>query len=254
MNLKPLKKTRLGVAIAATIAFSFSSFALAQVESKASISQKFQQLVPFEVVEVNEHVSGLYEIVTATGIFYSSKDGKFLFSGSLHAFENGLPNLTEAKKRQVASGVIAKLKNTLVTYKSPNEKHEVLVFFDSTCGYCRKMHNDIRRYNAMGITVHYALYPRSGLTDRQGNPIPGVAQLSSVACSSNPQFAMNTLMQGGDVAPAQCESPVPMHYQLGQWLGVKGTPAVYDMGGNLVVPGYAPAERLLQSLEMRGQL
>ena len=111
MVFKSLKKTRLGVAIAATIAVSFSSFALAQVESKASISQKFQQLVPFEVVEVNEHVSGLYEIVTATGIFYSSKDGNYLFSGSLHAFENGLPNLTEAKKRQVASGVIAKLKN-----------------------------------------------------------------------------------------------------------------------------------------------
>lgn len=222
--------------------------------NKSQLSAKFQSIVPFKVIEVNSHQTGLYEIVADKGIFYASKDGQYLFSGAIHQFQQGLPNLTDHKKAQVASQTISNLRNTFVTYKAANPRYEILVFFDSSCGFCRKMHDEVSQYNAMGITVNYALYPRSGVTDRNGQPTQSTIELSNVACSSNPNIALNTLMQGGVPETIQCEAPIDEHYELGQWLGVRGTPSVYDMAGNSVSPGYTPAKQLFNTLQMsRGQ-
>ena len=239
------------LATATLIATSFTASAssTADIASKRDISAKLQSIVPFKVLEVNTHETSLYEIVTDKGIFYATKDAKHLFSGSIHEFENGLPNVTEMKKQQFASKMINVLRPTFITYKAPQEKHEVIAFFDSSCGFCQKMHNEISRYNAMGITVHYALYPRSGLKDRAGNPARSAIDLTNVACSNNPNLAMNRLMQSGQTTPANCNSPVPKHYDLGQWLNVRGTPMTFNMQGQVVMNGYAPANTMLKALE-----
>jgi|TARA_R110000796_G_scaffold50909_2_gene120173 thiol:disulfide interchange protein DsbC len=258
MKRHPLKKA---LTLAVTFTALFSSFAHAKslppssvnAVNKSEISSKFQSIVPFQVVEINDHVTGLYEIVADKGIFYASKDGQFLVSGAVHQFKQGLPNLTEAKKAQIAARSIDSLRSTFVTYKAANERYEVLAFFDSSCGYCRKMHKEISQYNALGITVHYALYPRSGLTDRYGQPAQSALELSDIACSENPNMALNTLMQGGAIKAVRCQSPVASHYELGQWLGVQGTPSIYDMAGNSVMPGYAPASQMLKTLQQMTQ-
>ena len=233
----------MGASLTANAAYA------SDIVSKRVVSEKLQSVVPFKVVEVNDHVTGLYEIVSDKGVFYSTKDGKHLFSGAIHEFKTGLPNLTELKKQQMGSKLISQLEPTFITYKAPREQFEIIAFFDSSCGFCRKMHNEISRYTAMGITVHYALYPRSGLTDPSGRPAQSAIDLGNVACASNPNLAMNTLMQSGQSTPAKCQSPVSAHYELGQWLGVQGTPMIFNMQGQLVMNGYAPANAMLQALE-----
>jgi protein-disulfide isomerase len=57
------------------------------------------------------------------------------------------------------------------------------------------------------------------------------------------------LMQSGQTTPANCQSPVSAHYELGQWLGVQGTPMIFNMQGQLVMNGYAPANAMLTALE-----
>lgn len=39
----------------------------------------------------------------------------------------------------------------------------LLVFTDITCGYCHKLHEEMKDYNALGITVRYLAFPRQGL-------------------------------------------------------------------------------------------
>jgi thiol:disulfide interchange protein DsbC len=47
------------------------------------------------------------------------------------------------------------------------------------------------------------------------------------------------------VSPATCDNPVESHYDLGQRMGVQGTPSVItDTGQEL--GGYVPAKQLVQ--------
>ena len=56
----------------------------------------------------------------------------------------------------------------------------------------------------------------------------------------------------GEVLAAQsCANPVKNHYELGQMLGVRGTPSIILENGEMV-PGYVPASQLAQMLESGG--
>lgn len=43
----------------------------------------------------------------------------------------------------------------MIVYKAAQEKHVITVFTDITCGYCHKLHEEMKDYNALGITVRY---------------------------------------------------------------------------------------------------
>ncbi|MDC8832980.1 thioredoxin fold domain-containing protein [Alteromonas gilva] len=238
----------LSILLVAALAFTVK----AQELNKTQISKKMQEVTPFEVQEVNDDSTGLYEIVTDKGIFYATKDGKNLISGRVYEFEGGMANKTQSRISELAVSKIEKLKDSFVTFKAPNEKHEVLVFFDVNCGYCRKMHNELSQYNAAGITVHYVLYPRNGIKDpRTGNTQFSNTYLTmqDIACSPNPNISLDMVMRSNELPTARCENQVAENYALGEWLGVRGTPAVYGMDGKQVVGGYAPTNKLLAVLE-----
>jgi thiol:disulfide interchange protein DsbC len=57
-----------------------------------------------------------------------------------------------------------------------------------------------------------------------------------------------TRAKNGENLPNQsCDNPVKEEYELGQLIGVRGTPAIImDDGGML--PGYVPAARLAKAL------
>ncbi len=46
----------------------------------------------------------------------------------------------------------------------------------------------------------------------------------------------------------KCDNPVKTQYELGQKIGVTGTPALITETGRLI-PGYMPADRLAKMLE-----
>ncbi|MCI2285905.1 DsbC family protein [Colwellia sp. MSW7] len=248
-----MNKTLVTTIMAAALSFGVAADEI----NKSNISKKLQTITPFAVQSVTDSVvDGLYEVVTGKGIFYTTKDGEYLFSGSIHEFKPGLRNITSERKAEIASVDIDKLRSSFVTYKAPNEKHEVLVFFDTTCGYCRKMHNEMSQYNAAGITVHYAMYPRNGISKSSANGetfTPTYNSMMNVVCSNNPTSTMDMVMRGTDVAPQACDNSIKEHYELGSALGVRGTPAVYAMDGKSVMGGYAQRQALLKKLnEIKG--
>lgn len=242
-----MKKSIIATITAAVLSFGVSAGEM----NKSKISQKLQAITPFAVKSVSDNESGLYEIVTDKGIFYTTKNGEYLISGAVHKFEPGLKNLTNERKAEFASKDIDKLRGTFITYKAPEEKHEVLVFFDTDCGYCRKMHDEISQYNAAGITVHYAMYPRNGISTQSANgPVYTATyiKMMNVVCSDNPTTSMNMVMRGTNLMQQACTNSIKEHYELGAQLGVRGTPAVYGMNGKSVMGGYGPANTLLQKL------
>lgn len=244
-----MKKVLVLTALA-SVAFGVSAKDL----NKSEISKKFQSLTPFTVQGVEDSPSkNLYQVITDKGVFYVSKDGEFIISGALHKMEQGLTNLTAARMELLYGERIQSLRDSFITYKAPNEQHEIVVFYDTSCGFCQKLHSDISQYNAAGITVHYAAYPRSGITNHRGGGFSSsYLEMQSIWCSDNPAMVMNMVARGATVPQKSCDNKIAEHYALGVQMGVQGTPAVYSMSGKIVVPGYASAKSVKDKLVEMG--
>jgi thiol:disulfide interchange protein DsbC len=60
---------------------------------------------------------------------------------------------------------------------------------------------------------------------------------------------MDEVKAGDSISQQECDNPVQAQYELGQKVGVTGTPALVLEDGTLL-PGYVPAARLQQMLEL----
>lgn len=242
-----IRKTLVGLAIAAS-AFGVQ----ADDMSKSALSKKFQSLTPFKIKAVEDApLADFYQLVTDKGVFYISKDGEHILSGSVHEAKNGLPNLTKQRIQEESNKALAELKSSFVTFKAPNQKHEIVVFYDASCGYCKKLHGEMSQLNAKGVTVHYAGWPRMGVESRRnpGSYSSAYRDLQNIWCSESPKSAFDRSAEGAYVEEASCETKIEEHYALGEQMGVRGTPAIYNMDGAEVTRGYAPAQRIVDNLE-----
>lgn len=187
-------------------------------------------------------MDGLYEVLLGSQILYLSADGRFVIQGQIMDLQTS-QNLTENRQQSLRAEQLAALDSSELIVFSPEgeTKHTVTVFTDIDCGYCRKLHQEMSTYNDQGIAIRYAAFPRAGLQSDSYN------KAVSAWCADDPQEAMTTLKLGGSVAPKTCENPVGEHYDLGQRLGVRGTPSIFLDNGRMI-PGYVPAERLAAML------
>ncbi len=208
---------------------------------KAEIDRKFAQLgVTVKAINPTP-IEGLTELVTDKGILYASESGQYLLQGTLIDLDNR-QNLTEQALTTVRKAGVADYESSMIVYKAAEEKHQITVFTDITCGYCRKLHRELDQYLDAGITVRYLAFPRGGMASQ------GYEDLKNVWCAADKQQALTDAKAGEQVAEASCASPVAEHYQLGQSFGISGTPAIILNDGTMI-PGYQPASALKMALE-----
>jgi thiol:disulfide interchange protein DsbC len=187
-------------------------------------------------------VPGLYEVMIGATIFYVTADGKYLLNGNLIDVEKR-EDLTSAKEAGVKAKLIEDIgEENMVIFAPEKYQHTVTVFTDIDCGYCRKLHAEVGKYNDLGIRVRYLMFPRAG----QGSP--AYRKAVSVFCASDRNTAMTRAKAGQEIEMKDCENPVDQEYALGQELGVTGTPAIFLESGDLI-PGYVPADRMAAILE-----
>jgi len=187
-------------------------------------------------------IKDLYEVMTERGIFYSTVDGSYIVRGSLFDTANNFADLTEQAMKNMRLGKLDELEGSMIIYPAKSEKYQVTVFTDVDCGYCRKMHKDVPKYNAMGITVRYMAFPRGG------EGYPAWTAMQSLWCSDDQRKAMDELKAGVRIAPKLCPNQVPAHYQLGVEFGVSATPSLLLNDGSLLV-GYSNPQELLKVLQ-----
>ena len=166
--------------------------------------------------------------------------------GELYSIdESNINNLTdEAKQEKRANLISSNLSSAdFITFPAQRAKHEITVFTDVDCGYCRKFHSEIADYNEIGITVNYVAFPRSGPDSSSYNKIVGAW------CSREPREILTLQKQGEEPEINICDDhPVINHYLLGQRIGITGTPAIVSKSG-VLYPGYIPASDLFSRLE-----
>ena len=193
-------------------------------------------------------VPGLYEVTIGSQILYLSEDGRFAISGDVIDL-NTRDNLTENRRGQLRVAAINDVgeENMVIFEPSAAAKHTVTIFTDIDCGYCRKLHREIASYNQQGIKVRYLMFPRAGIGSESYD------KAVTVWCSTDRKEALTRSKMGEVLAAQSCANPVKNHYELGQMLGVRGTPSIILENGEMV-PGYVPASQLAQMLENGGPI
>ncbi|WP_293371916.1 thioredoxin fold domain-containing protein [Nevskia sp.] len=195
-------------------------------------------------------IAGLYEIQHQREFAYVTADGRYLLRGDLVDLKSG-EELTENRRRVDRLDVLAKLgSKKFIEFAPPPPvvaKYTVTVFTDIDCGYCRKLHSEIAQYNAKGIAIRYAFYPRSGPdTDAWRSA-------EAVWCAADQHKALTDAKAGAEVKikGKVCDNPIAEEYQLAQDLGIRGTPMMVLPNGD-VYPGYVPAAQLAAKLAESG--
>jgi thiol:disulfide interchange protein DsbC len=213
-----------------------------------ALKSKLTQMLGLEIEKVNPSaMPGLVELITNQGLFYASADGKYFIQGKLYGVAGKVVNFTEESLAQVRIEGINKFSDSMIVYPAKNEKYVVTVFTDITCGYCRKMHEQMDDYNDKGITVRYLAYPRAGVKDRAGEYSQGFKDLRSIWCHENPAEALTQAKAGASVAPRVCDKPIEDEFNFGRQVGVSGTPNVILENG-MLLPGYQEPDKLINIL------
>ncbi len=190
-------------------------------------------------------VPGIYAIELEGGtMVYGTAAGTHLFVGDLYSIgDNDLINLAEVGRQQMRKDLLAAVPDKEAWVFSPvgTTKATISVFTDIDCGYCRKLHLEVPRLNELGIAVRYLAYPRAGIGSESYNTIV------SAWCADDRGAALTRAKAGTKIAKKTCVNPVADQYELGQLLGVTGTPAIVTASGKLL-PGYMPADILAATL------
>lgn len=189
-------------------------------------------------------IPGLYEARVGPEVVYVTPDGRYVFQGNIVDLEAGV-NITESVRKKARVAALSRVPmDNMIVFSPPEEqkRHYVSVFTDVDCPYCRKLHREIQQYVDAGIEVRYLAYPRAGVGSETFDT------MVSVWCADDAREAITKAKAGQPVEQKECENPVQEQYELGQRVGVRGTPTIVTEDGT-VVPGYVSADRLLGYLE-----
>lgn len=209
---------------------------------EADVLSSIQTALPqYEIESIELHDgAGLYIVTLAGGpVLHVSQDGKYFVAGDLYRVEGGLlENETEKAKLAKVESIP---ESDMIVYKAVDEKAHITVFTDVDCVYCRMLHKEVAQLNASGVTVRYLAYPRSGVGSES------YQKMVSVWCSDDPKEWLNDAKLGKSIPVNKCVNPVADQYNLGNEVGVRGTPSII-LGDGTLLPGYLPAAQLVERL------
>ena len=219
---------------------SFSAFA----EDFEHVQNRLDTLIgsDVDIALASTRIDGIVQVTAGTEVFFMTEDGQFFIQGRLVDL-NTQDDLTELGKQGVRRQLLEAFdSSTLITYGPTNPDHEILIFTDTDCGFCRRLHAMIDDYIEAGIAVRYAAFPRAGIGSST------YADLVNVWCSEDVHSAMDQAQLGQPVERSDCASPVESHFELGRKLGVSGTPYIITESGE-IFGGIVSAQELRMHLD-----
>lgn len=239
---------RVTAAALATMVMAQGAWAADAAEER--IAERIRQLDSRLVVETvaDSPLTGLYEVVLQSGeVLYSDAAGEYVLSGQLfHIVDGGtVVNLSEQRLQAKRVDMLAQVPDEdRVIFPAEGEtRARIQVFTDVDCVYCRRLHQEVKTLNAMGIQVDYLAFPRGGARSA------AAGKMSAIWCAQGEarRELMSRAKEGENLQPVDCDNPVLDEFRLGQQLGVTGTPALVLDDGRLI-PGYMPAPQLASLL------
>ena len=217
--------------------------ASAQELTKDELASRLNGITAADITDAP--IPGMYEVAVGANVAYVTKDGRYIIRGDIIDAETSA-NVSEETRARARAAMLGSVDPaSLIVFKpaSGAVKHTVTIFTDVDCGYCRQFHREIDKVTALGIEVRYLFYPRTGPNTESWT------KADEVWCAADHNSALTRAKLGGSLpdAPA-CATPVADHYELGQRIGVRGTPAIFNEAGDLI-GGYLPPASLAKVLD-----
>jgi len=210
------------------------------LDPRAVIARKFPG-VKVENVRPSP-IGGVYEVVMGADTAYVSADGRYIIAGDMYEIDTR-KNLSEARRVVARVKTLSKLdEREMIVFAPAKVKHTITVFTDVECAYCRKLHSHIDELNRLGVKVRYLAYPRAGPNTAD------LGKMEAVWCAKDRQAAITQAKLGQPVKSERCTTPVAKQYQLGEDMGVQGTPAIFTTDGDYIA-GYMPPAELVKELD-----
>jgi len=238
MYFRALQLTALALIASPGLAAGTSGQAIVDAIARLGLPQAVDQIGPAPL-------AGFVEIVSGTRVLYVSTDGETVIDGEIVSLGRGV-NLTEEARAAARLRMIAAVPSSdrIIVRPQQAPEHRVLVFTDTDCPYCRRLHEHLDDYLRAGIEVDYAFYPRAGPQS------DAFARAVAVWCAADRVAALTAGFAGGPVAGPSCSNPVARHYDLALRLGLRGTPALIAEDGS-VLYGYVSAAELIERLDVQ---
>lgn len=218
--------------IAFALLTGVSALSYANVEAvKTRLIQQYPN-VKLNNIQPTE-MPGLYSAVMDNQVVYINEQAQYLFVGSMIRLKDG-HNIT--KDLVLANNRIdmkkLPLQDAIKTVKG-NGQRQLVVFSDPNCPYCKTLDTQLQQLN--NVTIYTFLYPLKA---------ESIIPSKQVWCSANRAFAWDNLMKKGvkPSAAANCETPIERNLDLGEKLGVAGTPAIIFSNGHKVMGAYPATE------------
>lgn len=223
------------VALSSVTAIANASVDLALLKERVGDAAEIKNIKP-------SVIDGLYEVEVGGQIIYLSADGEKVISGDIYDLKNK-KSVTEEASNRLRKEMLAKVSDTdKIIYKAKNEKYKVTIFTDVSCPYCTKIHNEVPKFNELGITVEYLAFPRAGIGSRTAK------QMQRVWCAENRTVALTNAKIKDEFPSKSCDGKqVEQQYKLGEDLGIRATPTMVLSDGE-ILPGYIKPDELAEYL------
>lgn len=193
-------------------------------------------------------IEGLHAVEIDNGVtLYVTEDGSYAIAGVLYALtEEGPVDTSQARRAAIRRALLADVPmDQMIVFAPEGEPKLVLdVFTDTDCGFCRKLHAEVAELNAYGIEVRYLAFPRAGIGSETYD------NMVSAWCADDPRDAITRLKRGNKIPSRTCDNPVAEQYEIGQLVGIQGTPTLIAPDGELI-GGYVPAAELAEGLGLQ---
>ncbi len=192
-------------------------------------------------------IKGLLQITSGLNIFYVTVDGRYLILGEVLDTTKDKNNwsLTEQAARKLRMQVLAAIdvKDMIVFPATGKKIGAVTIFTDIDCPYCHKLQENIKDYTDAGIEIRYLAFPRSGLKSSS------FEKAISVWCSKDRPRDYALAVAGKEISNDQCsDNPVAMEFELGQKMGINGTPTIILENG-VKLGGLVDAKTLVKAIK-----
>lgn len=190
---------------------------------------------------------GFYRVIASGQMVYVSADGKYMLSGNLVdiARRHSLNDDAWASFRKAQLATVPASQR--IVFAPPHPKTTLTVFTDVNCAFCRQLHEHIDDFMKAGIAIQYLAWPREGVATTAGRPTATYTEMVSVWCAADRKDAFTAAKLGKAPKAATCDNPVKAQYELGERIGVDGTPAIFTPDGRQL-GGYVTAQQVLDDL------
>ncbi len=236
-------KTCKTIAAVAALFITASTYASSTDDIVKNISSVMQGMKIEQVILSPE--TGLYEVITPNGIFYTDKTGAYVIFGGTLVDSKTKTNLTAKRTDILGAFDFANLPlaDAIKTVKGDGSR-VMATFEDPNCGYCKKLMPEFAKLD--NVTIYTFLLPILSPDSK--------TKSQDIWCSPNPSKVWNSFMAANTAIPtaSQCETPLERNLALAKKMRIMGTPAIL-FSSNVKVPGYLVAADIETRLAVKSK-